>query len=402
MTGPQPAVPSRMRVGFNYPWSYNRMGGDIGPNPHVSLQQWSDEQHLEEQGLERNIPLPPLFDHIDRNLANLAGMGIEVVRYWIMANGLVYGQAPTHSWPDLTPLGPWDFSPPTRTDRRFLYHFEELLKRFAKAGMHIIPSLISFEFGGIRGTPSPDDRAKGLAAGGRANIFTDATKRQTFINTILADFLTVSAPFQNSILAWEVINEPCWNVALFDVNGPKPQEVDSQNLNAFLRAATQLIESKGFASTIGHRFFGDLIPPPFQMMPYAPLVVTGNRPQFHYYRQSHLGVGDPPQIKGQNLFRSLSAVGPKPFLGEFDSSVNRFGEPWPELSGNDTTTTRLELLQNEGCELALLWPDLGGGKAPTAAAEQQHVVHDDPIKLLPQTRQEIVNFTGGKLPPANE
>jgi hypothetical protein len=64
----------------------------------------------------------------------------------------------------------------------------------------------------------------------------------------------------------------------------------------------------------------------------------------------------------------------------------------------DTTLNRLNLLQSEGCECALIWPD----KGPNASARSaQNLPPDvaDPIKLRDRTRKAIVQFTGGILPP---
>ena len=75
-----------------------------------------------------------------------------------------------------------------------------------------------------------------------------------------------------------------------------------------------------------------------------------------------------------------------PFLGEFDSDHDVNGKPWSRdlLGGKDTTLNRLELLESEGCELALIWPDL-----PTAADK-------DPIRLQADTRSAIVEYTSNQ------
>jgi hypothetical protein len=412
--GPQPAVPSSMRVGLNYPFSFNRFGGDIGPNPHVSLTQWNQERQLEQQGKERTIPLPPLFDNIDRNLENLERMGIDIVRYFMVANGFVYGNGPTNrNTPSPNPALPffdWDFTVPPRTDRRFLFHFEELLKRFVKAGVQIIPSIVSFEFGGN----SRSRDAKGLAPGGRSDVFKDAVKRSLFINTLLADLLTVARPFLSKkiIYAFEVMNEPFWNVSPFGplstavpVPPPTPgapftlqgfmrvPEVDDAAMNQFFREAIQLIGALGFESTVGHRFFQDILD-----KVGASRFDTGSLPQFHYYAKPAFGFGDPQQIKGEKLFRPVFFNGrKKPFLGEFDSDFNTFGKAWTELGGNDTTFARLQLLEAEGCEVALLWPDKGPDEN---ARKAQNLPLDvpDPIKLRQKTREQVVQFTRGSLP----
>lgn len=65
------------------------------------------------------------------------------------------------------------------------------------------------------------------------------------------------------------------------------------------------------------------------------------------------------------------------------------------------------MLEREGCELAVLWPDFAGGKAGRVApgvlaAEIAAQDKNTVIKLQQATRQAIVNFTGGKMPPASE
>jgi hypothetical protein len=57
-----------MRVGFNYPQSYNRFGSDFGPNIWVPKEVWAKHNELEAAGRLSEIPLPPLFDRVDRNL----------------------------------------------------------------------------------------------------------------------------------------------------------------------------------------------------------------------------------------------------------------------------------------------------------------------------------------------
>jgi hypothetical protein len=405
-----------MNVGFNYPMSFNRYGADIGPDPHVDLPRFLREQQLEQQGRVKSIPLPPLFTHIDRNLENLKRMGIDVVRFFLLGNGFNYGQGPTRrntpSPNAAAPFFDWDFTPPSRTDERFKFHFEELLKRFKKADMKIIPSLIDFmAVGNSRGRD-----AKGLAPSGRADCIKDTTKRGTFLNTVLADLLMISRQFKDQIFAWEVMNEPLWATSIFGplssppfaqlpttgadpvlsgfLRVPEVTVVNSSGqivksaedvMKDFLQEAIQLIENMGFESTVGHRRFQDILDPAT-----GQFGVTGSRPQFHYYGKHAFGFGDPPQIKGQRLFSTFFPKGRHAFLGEFDSDLNSHGKPWPELAGKDTTLNRLILLDQEGCELALIWPD----KAPSGT--------EDPIKLEQATRQAIVNFTRGKLPPANE
>src|SRR5260370_38637891 len=98
-----------MGGGFNYPWSYNREGGDIGPNPYVNAKLWQSEQTLAQNGKLAAIPLPPLFDHLDRNLLNLKALGISVVRFFLLSNGFNYaGVGPNRRGrPSPNPLVPY-------------------------------------------------------------------------------------------------------------------------------------------------------------------------------------------------------------------------------------------------------------------------------------------------------
>lgn len=384
-----------MRVGFNYPNSYNRFSADFGPNIWVPAEVWKEQNVLEATGKVDQIPLPPLFDHVDRNLEILKKMGISVVRWFILGNGHTYGPAPTRGR-----LGGHEFNPPSRVDRRFRRDLEELLRRFKKYGLQLIPSLISFEFCSdkIAGT-GPQE---GVGYGGRADAINDPSKRKVFLDTMLAELLAASAPFKDQICAWEVINEPVW---VYQGAGPlsKPSwvpripEVKREVMNAFLEDALARIEAAGFRSTVGHRYFSDVK----QMK-------TGTMPQFHYYNgyatagQALPGMrSDPKQIRGQKLFDGT----PRPFLGEFDSRSDRFGEPWnDDLPHSDSTLERLRLLEREGCELALIWPELGGAKegrvaSGTLGAERKEVDGNDVIKLLPETCRSIAAFTGGVAPP---
>jgi hypothetical protein len=404
--GIEPLVPSRMLVGMNYPHSFNRYGGDIGPNPHVPDAQFKAENNLTNLGKAAQIPLPPLFDNIDRNLKNLKAMGIDVVRFFLVANGFVYGPAPTRrNTPSPIPAAPffdWAFTPPTRADPRFALHFQELLKRFKTAEMKIIPSFIDFYFTGNSSSPN----TKGLAAGGRADCIKDSANRGVLINTLLADLLTASVQFKDVIYAWEVINEPIWCISPFGplsgVGAPPPTpgqelsglarfpEVSDVEMNTFLDEALQLIENMGFESTVGNRSFNDILN---RSNGQAGTFRTGSRPQFHYYAKFFTDGG----IKGARLFSQFFKNGRKAFLGEFDSDFNSFGRPWTGDVNPDTTLERLKLLQKEGCELAMLWPD----KGPDPAARQaQGLPPDvaDPIKLRDRTRKAIVQFTGGTLP----
>jgi len=144
---------------------------------------------------------------------------------------------------------------------------------------------------------------------------------------------------------------------------------------------------------------------------------TGSLPPFHYYAKPVLGreisfgpyKTDPRAIRGQRLFERDS----KAILGEFNSDVNRFGKPWARDLGNrDSTLSRLNLLRDAGCELALLRPDYGPDDDAVIGTairdkgrfveERQICVDYDILKLLGSTREVISQFCGFRMPTEPE
>jgi hypothetical protein len=407
-----------MQIGFNYAWSHNRYGAQIGPDPYVEPDVWNAQAKLVASGDLSRVPLPPLFDHVDANLWYLRTIGVSVVRWFLLGNGFNYGP-PSKDSPRLAPgfrsakLGTFEpgrsFDPPSQIDRRFMRDFEELLVRFKRAGVKMIPSLIDFQFGSF--LKYGIDAVRGIGAGGKADVITDPDKRKLFFDTMLSGLLDVSKKYSEQIYAWELINEPLWLCLAF---GPlsrtwyseRVPEVTFEQMSDFLKQGIAQINDYKFPSTVGHRFRADLDRFP-----------TCSLPQFHYYAKPTLGLGisigpyksDPPGIRGQRLF----ATEPKPILGEFDSDENRFGYPWSRDLGNtDSTFSRLNLLQPAGCELAVLWPEyapdddavIGSAIRDTRrfAEERQICLDYDIVKLLGPTRQAIAQFLKLTLPTETE
>ena len=386
-----------MRVGFNYPWSFDKYGLQIGPYTASGDPAWDADR---DPILGKPIPkfkLPPLFDNLSGNLQDLSAMGISVVRWFLVANGVNYGRAPVRTvvTDEVPSKTVWRFKLPATTDPRYAFHLRELLKVFRAAKMQIIPSFVDFPMAGDAPAPDPN----GLAFGGRADLIRDKAKRTAFLNGIFLDLLVASREFKDVIYAWEVMNEPTW--MLFPPVDPKLPIwkyaaenqaagnpllrwpiVMSTDLSDFLAEAIQLIELNGFASTVGHRFFDDLTRLP-----------TGNRPQYHYYAKQvtkgGLNFGDPPAL---SAFEGDSP----PFLGEFasDQASPEQNQPWPELAGKtDSTFARLKLLESKGCQLCLIWPDLAGRGdcEPLYAGVPKKC---DPIKLHPKTIGQIKAYFG--------
>jgi hypothetical protein len=375
-----------MRVGFNYPWPSNKVGLWIGP------QDRQDKWPKNYETLWKDLPFK---EQIAANLKILKDSGVEVVRWFIMGNGFNYGLPPQVTNPPplffggdpsgRAPQSIVTFDPPDQLDPLFSDHFQQLLELHSSAQMQIIPSLLSFEFF------SPETTSWS-AAGGRADIATDAAKRNKFFFTVLADFLKVSDKYREWIYAWEVINEPTWDVSSFTppTTGGlplyHPVYVDLDSMRAFIRLACNWIEDKKFQSTVGHRFQSDL-----SIMP------TGTLPQFHYYSEPVAIFGDPRTLPAS---RDAGAG----IVGEFGALVGKgyelnekpvkasYGEPWdrdfPDHRDRDPAQTvfdRLTLMGQLGYQLAIVWPDLNDAQVDAV----------DGLKISAQKLAQINKFVKG-------
>lgn len=77
----------------------------------------------------------------------------------------------------------------------------------------------------------------------------------------------------------------------------------------------------------------------------------------------------------------------RPEFAILNACQNASGKPWPELQNSkkrDTTLERMKLLETEGCELALIWPDL----APSGTK--------DPIKLAKKLDKLLLILHAGE------
>ena len=152
--------------------------------------------------------LPPLFDNLARNLAELEGIGISVVRWFLIGHGVAFGKAPRRMVvkEDGVSKTVWRFTLPLSTDPRFIFHFRELLKAFRVAKMQLIPSIVDFPLCG----DFEDADLNGLAYGGRADCVRLPSIRSQFLNGTFLDMVLVAREFRDTIYAIEVMNEPIW------------------------------------------------------------------------------------------------------------------------------------------------------------------------------------------------
>src|SRR5262249_643539 len=146
-------------------------------------------------------------DHIDANLWYLKTIGVSVIRWFMLGNGFNYGP-PSKGPPRLVPgfkatkAEGLDrgrtFDPPWKIDGRFTRDFEELLLRFKRAGLQIIPSLVDFTFGST--LKFTVDVVRRIGAGGKADVIKDPRKRKVFFDSMLVGLLDVSAKYRGTDL----------------------------------------------------------------------------------------------------------------------------------------------------------------------------------------------------------
>ena len=384
-----PAIPPKMEVGYNYPWAFNKYGTHIGPR---DLENEPPTGAHSDVAVFRDVNSQPPEGSLARNLTFIRDeLKIKKVRMFILGNCWNYGARPLVSKgvffvPDLDkPAG----------NLLFGKHFREMLQVFAAKEMQIIPSLI--DFGAFYELDPFDTKtSKFLGAGsGRTEIARKG--RFKFLKTMFKTLLDISNEpgLSKTIFAWEVINEPRWN--LVDVELPiipiavrrRPhttthgQDLGLTEMSVFIQDALEMIKDAGFQSTVGHRFLGDL-----------PDMPVGTMPQFHYYSLqvpliAQVAIpGDPASIPP---FASLTGPAQGAFVGEFHSAVDR---PWQDCGGADNslrtaTFERLKVLARKGYKLAFVWPD-GGDEAK--------VNSEDALKLSPDSIESIKQFTRGLFP----
>jgi hypothetical protein len=341
-----------MDAGVNYPWfSY---GWDFGPAP----QGW------------RTGNDPGWVAHIRPHLEHLAAIGISVVRWFILGDGLTYGTGSDAPRLDRAAAGDragWRFDPPALAGE-CQEHFETVLQSFAAQStgsqqpIRLLPVLADYKFCEPGVWPvSRDDPAfgqgvpdEGWVKGGRVEAVT--TKRQPFIEHVLQPLLELSSGYRDAIYAWDVFNEPEWVTSGWHPDRGNDHPVNESDMRVFLEDGMSAIRGAGFNSTIG---FG-LIETVRQAHLYADIN------QFHHYT-------DGSRFLERNPFDPRHPA----IVGEFATSTAE--DTWPELSQRgQRTLERLKLAESQGYALALAW---------SFQAEDRHT------SWTPEVQSDIECFT---------
>ena len=318
-----------MRVGVNYPWL--DYGWDFGPAPPAWRRPGSD---------------PRWFGEIDAHLRHLQDLGITIVRWFILADGLTYGSGPDAPQPDARNTSSWHFDPPFPHDDLFR-HFSELLDRFAAASrpgvstIQLLPVLVDFHFCDAGAWPisRPEPAAPGgiepdrdWVKQGRAEAITDTAKRRRFLDRMLDPLLAATAASPEVVFAWEVINEPEWVTSRWHPDGSTNHPVDEASMRAFLEESQGRIRAAGLTPTIGFAVIDTL----------RSTGITAEINQFHHYP-------DGRRLLERHPF-APSAPG---IVGEFATAAT---DVWPGLPATgQTVLNRLQLADAHGYPAALPW-----------------------------------------------
>jgi hypothetical protein len=336
-------------VGFNYPWPGNRYIS-IGPNlsPRGDPQPWRGNNLLM------------------RNLKTLQRAGISVVRIWLMGDGANYDGRARFGFDNKRGYF-WDFEPPAHVDPAFIDDFRALLSIFADAEMQIIPVLVDFGFFDEppqRAWPPPTGEWTPTNGGyprGRRTVATVEAYRKTFISGTVEPLIQVATEdrFKPWVYAIDVCNEPYWCVAPI-TGGLFGRAVDVASMTAFLVDCVAAVKRANLPSTIGHRYLGDIAGL------FKAAVVE--KPQYHYYAKLPYDLLQSPESKLAPFVGEFGSVTP----GEIETFRSRYinvdnlsltANRWLSAFGGadgkpeKILPLRLAFLANQGCPLAMLWPD---------------------------------------------
>jgi hypothetical protein len=322
-----------MQVGVNYPW--RDYGWDFGLGPPT----WRG-----------GSTTPRWYPEIDAHLRRFQDIGVRVVRWFILADGLTYGvgaEAPTS---DRLAKGGWRFDPP-RLSAECLQHFEALLDRFAAAvaesrpTIQLLPVLIDFHFckPGTRplAMPAPSNADNPMEDAdwvkcGRAQALTDAVKREQFLDRVLEPLLQVSRRHARVIYGWELINEPDWVTRGWHPHFFARPPIPEVAMRAFIEGGVRRIRLAGFRPTVG---FASA-----ETLRQARIDLEIN--QVHHY----------PNGARTLDCRAFDHECPS-VLGEFATASD---DVWPDLALDDQRVLpRLRLAHSKGCPLAMPWSFLG-------------------------------------------
>lgn len=362
---------TRMIVGMNYAWAYNRYGWYFGPKHD---EPWIADFFYYNQG---GSSAPKTQSAFGATLDKMKGLvGVKLIRLFLLCNAQNLGATNTS--------GLWSISKPLPPE--FENHLRVILETLRAKGMKAILSILDFGIG------APNEASANARSEGRHRIVTDPYVRADFMERVVAPLVRVGTGFHDAIYAWEAMNEPSWLSSRFwpEVTKTFVPAATVEQVNVYLNDVLATVRSVDPAvkTTVGHRYFDDLA-----------RFATGDLPQFHYYPRA---LPDPllllpHTIPGTDPVALPIATGrsQKPILGEIAAAPSGHDFPWHELRGRDAgdarsrVRERLFAAEQKGYEVVLLWPDLGN----------DGLIRHDSLKYSDEALDGIRDFSAGRRGP---
>jgi hypothetical protein len=315
-----------VKVGVNYPW-YD-YGWDFGEVP------WRKDAE------------PAWATLIDTDLDYFRDLGITVVRWFVLGDGLTYGTGERAPYQDKA--GTWRFDDPPKLSDTFLRHFRKLLERFASANqkstspIQLLPVLLDFRFclegyDALRKQPQttaaePAKRRNWIRCG-RSDVVVDPSKSEKFYDGALAPLLDISKGLRSTIFAWDVFNEPEWVTTGWHPYGARDLPISEQRMREFLSGAIERIQNADFKTTVGF----------WRIETIGRSKLSCGYNQFHHY----------PDEK-RTLARNPFPKDKPGMVGEFGTATIGKNQ-WPELGDKQSVCDRLKKIDGMGYPFALPW-----------------------------------------------
>lgn len=351
-------------VGLSHPWV--RCGHDFGPRPPA----WAGVGRTDWTAVEADL----------RRWREVAG--VTWSRWWLLAGGVNY---PVGRDPDacFRREGRHFVGDPPPLPTAFLDDFEELLRAASRAGVKLLPSLLSFEFF------LPRSALTGGSAftGGRAPIVFGNRQApleasiDAFLDATLSPLLEVSSRHRASVGAWEVVNEPDWVVEggplhLHVTEGrPRrtPKTVPRRFMCALIERAVDRIVGRGFVATVGFK----AADPPW-LLPRLTRKLRRYGGHGEYLHQLHYypSLLEPRALpRHDRLPLRPCVVGEMPTaMGRrLDPFVMRWRDDRDRERGRDPSRyleRRLDIVRRKGYPGALLWSGRAADRASTWGPSQ--------------------------------
>jgi len=296
---------------------------------------------------------------IDEELAEFQRIGLQVVRWFLIADGTTYGIGADKPIPDEQRQGQWRFHGIPELTEAWLDDLAKLLLACQARKIQLLPSIIDFHFcfPGVAVAGAP------LTKCGRADAIIDPHKRARFFERVVDPILAVCQRFPETLYAVELINEPEW--CTDDATWQSDKKiVPLASMSEFISEGAARINRAGFRSTVGfakHRSLKAWDSPGLGLTLH----------QWHYYCD--------PEVIPEN---DLTSVGPC-IVGEFPTARWR---PWRELGAEQDTRSRLALLERKGYDGALLW----------SANREEEKIAEPVVEWSERVRDEVAAFVEGR------